>query len=340
MNATLFLQGLAATLGVMGAAVVSGYALRQRSAIGASFLGATVGMAAAWGLCVLLVRWWPSLQTVPWLGATRHWFAAAVPVAWYSLVISLVSMGQRPSSSTLARLIVIPVLTSLLAAGGGQHGLLWGAEGAPGPWLWVHVGYSLGLVAAGGGALLRDGQAIRAWRRGAQWALIGAGVVAGLVSVMGPWELGGWPWALVLLAVAGCGALLLQMLYLQPAKELAALSAQALGGQANDAVLALDARNRVMDANAPALLLLAEYGIWQAVGRPARQVLTGPLAALASTGPGGAVMVPLGDGSRMIRSRELPLGSGPMSGRALLLHEVCGGASGPCAEAIEQEQAS
>ena len=322
MNATLYWPSLGLLLGLVGGVAVAICAFRRHPATGAASLGVTSAVAAVAAGCTLLANWFPDLLSASWLWATRYLVGAAVPVAWYGLTVSLVSMGQRPSSSAFARLMVLPVLTALLAASGSQHALLWTTDGSPGLWLWVHASYSLIVVMAGCAALLRDGQAIRAWRPQAILVLMLTGVLAGGISLASSWVGEGWAVSLLALAATGCGALLLQMLYLQPAREMSALSAQALGGEADDAVLALDGRNRVTDANAPALLLLAEYGVWQAVGRRADKVLTGPLAPLASVGVDGAVTLTFGDGSRTIRSRELPLGSTPWVGRALLLHDV------------------
>jgi len=351
VNATLYWPSFVLLLGMVGGFAVAVGAFRRHPATGATSLGMVSATTAVAAGCTLMASWLPALRSAPWLWAARYLVSAAVPVAWYGLTVSLVSMGQRPSTCVLARLMVLPVLTALLAASGSQHVLLWTSDGSPGLWLWVYASYSVLLVMAGGAALLRDGQPIRAWRPEVIWVLMLTGVLAGGISLASSWIGGGWAVSLLPLAAAGCSALLLQVLYLQPAREMSGLSAQALGGEADDAVLALDGRNRVTDANAPALLLLAEYGVWQAVGRPADKVLTGPLAPLASVGVDGAVTLTLADGSRIIRSRELPLGSTPWVGRALLLQDVAenaGGATGPigkdaakpqaCPDRVAQEQ--
>jgi len=245
-------------------------------------------------------------------------------VAWYGLVVARVHGGQRPTATTLARLGVIPLLTALLASTNGQHGLLWRSGGGAGIWLWVHGAYALAVVLAGWVALLRGGRPVETWHRDLYGTLVASGLAIGLANVMNRWLTKGWGLALTDLVVAGCGGLLLWTIFPPRPASLLPLAQETAGGHESDAMLALDSHDRVLDANAPALLLLAEHGVWQAVGRPVRHVLTGPLAPLATVGTDGAVTLAFDGGTRIIQSRELSLASsaGPGCVRVLLLQDV------------------
>lgn len=329
MNATLIPQALAVLVAAALSAACAVLAFRRRPARGAVFLGWAMLGLAVWAAADVLSLWLSNPGSLPWPAITRYLGAATLPVAWYGLVVAFADDGQRPTPTVLTRLGVVPLLTVLLAGTNAQHGLLWsgpdgGGAAAPGVWFWAHVVYGCGVTVAGWGALVRAGLEARGSAHGPLWMLAGVGAAALLASVFGPWLGMGWGLVAVHLALAGCGGLLLWTLFRQRPADLLLLVEEAFGSHESEAVLALDSHDRVVDANAPALLLLAEHGVWEAVGRRACHVLAGPLAPLVAVGTDGAVTLAADGGQRTIRSRELPLGSdaGPWRARALVLQDV------------------
>jgi len=285
VNVTLNPQALAllaiGVLAAAGAMLVS----HQHAMPRVRLLRRAIIALAIWAVVDGLASWHLRGDIVLWVTWIRYVAAAVLPVAWYGLVMGLVSGGRRPTAIGLTRLGLIPAITALLAATNVQHGWLWA--------VWVHIAYGLGVLAVGCVALRRYvgrgvGQvAHRAWILGL------LGVIALLASVAGL-QLGlGWgAVAMHLALIVSCWLLIAALLRRRtPVETVAIAQGLAENGHTNGAVLALDRHDRVIDANAPALLLLAEHGVWRAVGRHASDVLAGPLAPLAAVGTDGAATI-------------------------------------------------
>jgi len=296
VNVTLNPQALAllaiGVLAAAGAMLVS----YQHAMPRVRLLRRAIIALAIWAVVDGLASWHLRGDIVLWVTWIRYVAAAVLPVAWYGLVMGLVSGGRRPTAIGLTRLGLIPAITALLAATNAQHGWLWAAAGVaitPGIWLWVHIAYGLGVLAVGCVALRRYvGRGVGRVAHRA-WILGLLGVIALLASVAGL-QLGlGWgAVAMHLALIISCWLLIAALLWRRtPVETVAIAQGLAENGHTNGAVLALDRHDRVIDANAPALLLLAEHGVWRAVGRHASDVLAGPLAPLAAVGTDGAATI-------------------------------------------------
>jgi hypothetical protein len=119
----------------------------------------------------------------------------------------------------------------------------------------------------------------------------------------------------MMLALAACGPLWLGTLTHQAARLQLPVGEGELSYYRGQPALALDWEDRVTDANAPALLLLAQHGVWQPIGRRVNDLLAGPLRDLGVRRADEAMVQPMREGcSGPFRQAVHPLTSGIGSG--------------------------
>jgi len=307
MDATLvphvftFLLG-AALLALTALAPVRGRLRRHNAYVGwamsaAALWAASDGLAACLATPSIIVPSTsgsaPLTASLPWLCGVRYLSVAMLPVAWYAVAASHASDGKRPSISSLTRLSLVPVVTAILAGTNPLHELVWRptiAAGVPGFWYGVHAAYGGALWVAGCAALLRNATDARRATRRSIWGIAGIGLIIALASTMGPGLVGAWGAVAVMLALAASGALLLWLVS-DGGRRRSGLGQNELSGWQEQPLVALDRQDRVLDANVPALLLLAEHGVWDAVGCRVDELLAGPLRSLCVRRSGGAMAV-------------------------------------------------
>jgi len=146
--------------------ILAGYAWRRTEQGSGPFVGLllvfTVYSAAQLiGLLTLHPRWRLFWENVQWTGV------ALIPVFWMLFAMEYTGYDEIIDGKLVGALLVVPVLTIVFAWTNPWHGLLWThnvlvpvdglalVEEEFGPWFWVYLAYTYGLLAIGSAMLLR-----------------------------------------------------------------------------------------------------------------------------------------------------------------------------------------
>ncbi len=236
---------------------------------------------------------------------------AVVPAAWCTFALVYARREEWLTRRRVGALWAIPVLTAVLAATNGAHGLVWramatasGPDGAylvldatNGPWMLVHGAYSY-LVAFAGAVIVIDviSRTRRVYRGQAVVLLVGITVPAGanLVSLAG---IG--PGAAVNLtppSMAVLGGAFAAGIFRYRLFDLVPVARSSVIENMREGYVLLDEANEVVDLNAAAGSLLdADDG--PLLGRSARDVLDADLSVLGRfDDAGGAETVTVATG--------------------------------------------
>jgi len=247
----------------------------------------------AWALFVLmlsLIVWsftyaayWRSLGTetrVFWL-QTTYLGAVTAPVAFFALAMFFTGHGAALGRNAYLFLAVVPILTLLFLWTDRWHGLFFGPAPVAGesmifsggPWFYVNVIYSYGLMLAGmillGNAYFHSASF---YRRQARIMLAGAALpwLVNILMLLGWNPLPGLD--LTPIAFTGTGLLFLYGFFGYGLMDLTPVARDLLVETLREGIIVLDLQDRVVDINARALELasLAEAPI----GKPLREVFS------------------------------------------------------------------
>lgn len=306
--------------------------------------GAASGSWLLWALCEWCLTYALALGSPDawWAGFwSRLRFAgiAAAPVAWLSLALRYTGRPAPISVRSLAIILIVPAVTQILSWD-SRSALMFGAPVAdapppfygvvltPGPWYWVHTGYSYLLLLVGIVVLLAWLARTREHYQG-QVTLIA-------VAVLVPWagnvvtqlgiapnpHLDLTPFCFVLSAVAVFVAMFrYRFLNLVPVARDAVVEGM------SDGIIVVDWQDRVVDLN-PAARQVLKCTSGEAVGRPIGEFL-GVWSQLAPKLPflpqaHGELSARIGGVERSFDVSVSSLGerSGRLQGRLVVLHDI------------------
>ena len=266
---------------ISGAAAiyVSIVAWGRRSAPGARPLAILGGSIAIWSLTYAIYFLGVTDQArFFWLRAT-YLGVSIVPTAFLTFCIQYANRGQWLKKRLLALLAIEPVLTLTLLWTDPWHNLFFGGKQVVGsildggPWFWINVVYSYGLILYGIILLISVYRYTARPLRGQ----VGTVLVGALL-----------PWAIDIVGVAGLNPF--SGLDLTPFAfsitcicflvgfsryrllDLVPIARDALIESMNDGVIVLDAHNRIVDVNPTALQMIGKPGQW-IIGEPAEKIL-------------------------------------------------------------------
>jgi diguanylate cyclase (GGDEF)-like protein/PAS domain S-box-containing protein len=266
LNTNMVYAALLVTSAVV-AAFISGVILRRRSAPGAAFLFLFLIGVQIWSLTYAMH--WLSTRAEDrlfWLDATYLGVVIA-PTAMLIFILRFTRPSNYFRGWKLSWLALEPFLTLLILWSDPWHGWFYG--GGPrfpeqnlifdgGPWFWLHVFYTYGLIAAGIG-LLVSASAQRSPLNSHPARLVLAGVlfpVASNVIVFA--GLNPFPGLdLTPIAFTFTGVLLGFSLFYQRLLDLTTLGRDVLIEKMNEGILLLDQRQRIVDFNPALQRLLA-----------------------------------------------------------------------------------
>lgn len=277
------------TIALFLSALVSGglavYAWRRRSVTGGPQLTLLMLAVAVWSLCVALegvttVRFWK----VFW-SAASYLGSQSTPVLFLLAVLRYTQKDVWLTRRRIALLWIIPFVSVVMAFTNGLHGLLWtkvtltntvaGVTGVytHGPWYWVAIAYAYALVIVGIVALL---SAVVHLPRPYSWQammLVFATLVpvaAHLVYAFYPSLVEGLDITPIAFTVTGVLVVIAVSRY--RLFDLRPIASNVLYDGIRDAMVAVDAHDRVVDMNLAAQDLTGEPAD-RAIGRPATEVL-------------------------------------------------------------------
>jgi len=265
-------------------AALAVYAWRRRAIPGGTAFFVLMAAVAEWSFSYALELGDASLASKLFWVRVEYFGIVTIPAAWLIFSLQYTGLRQLLARRTLVFLAIMPVLTLLLVWTNRQHGLIWSeihfdqSGIAPvlslhyGPAFWVHTIYSYLLVSAGMLVLfLFFLRAQRLYRRQVKIVLLTFFIawilnVIYILKITPIPNLDLTPFAFAITVVlAALGFLRLQFLDLVPLARGAILESM------RDAVIVLDAWNRIADFN-PAAEAITHRKISQVVGQPASLV--------------------------------------------------------------------
>ena len=270
---------------VAGSLLVAARVWRRRSAPASGSIAGVLTAMAGWALAVLLGDLALDTDTKLLFNTASYIGIALIPVAWVAVALQYAGFHQWLARPRLLLLCFVPLVSIVVAATNGAHGLFWTAvdvlerngqvslELAIGPWFIVHTLYSYLLLAIGVVLLTRTilGSSAASYKQ----------TTAYLVALALPWTvnifyhlgIGFFPGRDPTPAIFGLSAVLMavgharfQLLDVVPVARSAIIEAL------TDAVIVVDASQRIAELNRAASKLLA-VDIADALGQPAARVL-------------------------------------------------------------------
>jgi PAS domain S-box-containing protein len=321
--------------------VVAAIAWRRRSVTAGRELALLMLAAAVWSLaqCVEAsvtthlgkISW----STVSYLGSQT------IPVLFLLVVLRYTGQDHWLNSRRIAMLLVLPGLSILMAATNGLHGLVWpqvtlvdthlgiAAIYQHGIWFWTQTLYSYALVLIGLTLLFRAFRrtpSVYSWQAKLLFFAALVPLAGHIVYAFGPAEVAYAD--ITPIAFSVTGVLITTALLRYRLLDLRPLASKVLYAGIQDAILAVDTDDRIVDMNPAAARIVGEAAD-RAVGQPVSQlypVLPGLRECLAQNGeetPREVSIVNSGTSAyydlRVWPLRDL---SDHMLGRLITLHDV------------------
>ncbi|WP_200530588.1 histidine kinase N-terminal 7TM domain-containing protein [Halorubrum sp. LN27] len=302
---------LIAAAGVLSASLSVG-ALRNRDIVGALPLGILLSAVTLWSAGKLVELASPGLAATVFWANVQYLGIVVVVATWLLFALAYTGRSEWLTGRTVLLLAVEPVLVLAAVGTNGSHGLfrtstdlvaygsLTGLTSTPGPAFWIHSAYSYLLLFLGAVLILRlvarSGRLFRSQAVGLLLAVfspwIGNGLfLAGVAPPALDTTIIGFSVTGTVLAVITVRHRLLDIV---PAVR--EVARDELIESMTDAVLVVDHRNRLVDANPAAESLLGEP-IGDAVGEPIDEVFPALADAVeGSESDGGASDGGLADG--------------------------------------------
>lgn len=262
-----------------------------------------------------------------------------VPAAWLVFVLEYTGNDAWITRRNLRLLAIHPVVTMLIIATNNWHGLFWSDSTlntatniityTPGPVFWLHSVYSYVLLLAGVGLLVVALFRAPSVYRGQITLLIIGQLIPWVANGIYISNLTPFPsyFDLTPLGFTVTGVIIVWSLYRFRLLDLAPVAHHAVFDSMTDAVFVLDAKNRIIDANAAALRLVRQSAS-EVIGQPAALIF-GDQEHLVVRYRGvesanDEVTITRDDETLTFQLRLSPLRDrgGLLNGRTIVLHDV------------------
>ena len=263
---------------------LAGYAWQRRTIPGATAFFVLMCAVGEWSISYALELLNPTLAAKLFWTQIEYLGIVIGPAAWLIFSLQYTSPHQRLPRRTLFALTVMPALTLLLVSTNQLHGLIWSSVQLDrsgfypvlslryGPAFWIHTLYSYLLVIAGSLILIRFSRgAQRLYRQQVRIVLLAMSVswLSNAIYILRANPIPNLDLTPLAFAITGVlvawGFLRFQFLDLVPLARGAVLESM------RDAVIVLDAWNRIADFN-PAAEAILQRRLSQAIGVPADRV--------------------------------------------------------------------
>lgn len=251
----------------------------RRSAPGARSLLFLGGAIASWTL-TYAIHFLVATETARffWLRAT-YLGVLSVPISFLVFSIRYANRGQWLKKRVITLLTIEPVLTIILLWTDPWHGLFFGGKHPNGmildggPWFWINVIYSYGLILFAMILLVHTFRHTARPLRGQSAAVLIGVLLPWVVDILGVAGLNPFsgldltPFAFTITSIFfGVGFSRYRLLDIVP------IARDALIESMDDGVMVLDVQNRIVDVNKTALEMLGRPG-QSVIGEPAESVL-------------------------------------------------------------------
>ena len=247
----------------------------------------------AWALFTLMLSLivWSFTYAVYWLSsaveARAFWLrmtyfgAATAPVEFFVLVLFFVGRGGRLKRNTYLLLAIIPALTLLFLWTDPYHGLFFGANPnrdasmvfIGGPWFYIFIAFSYGLMLAGGVLLGRAYLYSPVFYRRQTRVMLAGGLFPWAVNIL---MLIGWNplpgLDLTPIAFTGTGLFFIYGFFGYRLMDLVPVARDVLVETLEDGIVVVDLQDRVVDLNASAMTLASPME--SPIGKPLMEVFS------------------------------------------------------------------
>jgi len=323
--------------GAVFSGVLAVLAARRRQVPGAMSLAGLMAAIVLWLVCYTMQISGTDLPTVLFWSNAAFLGIAFVPLPWLTFALEYSGRGRWITALNLVLLSIVPVITQVVAWSNEAFGLfrtdvklvargsVWLIDSSWSPWFWVHTGYSYLLILLGVFFLVH--RAIRSsglYRRQASILVAGA-VVPLLVNALflfvlkQSFVLDPTPFTLMVTGVTlALGLFRFQLLDVVPAARDAVVEGM------SDAVLVLDAEDRIVDLNLAAQIVI-ERSRSEIIGRQANEALVAYedlLNQYANLTEGQAEIDLGSSGTFDMRLSTLYDRHGQRSGRLIVLRDI------------------
>lgn len=283
-------------VGAVFSGVLAVLAARRHQVPGAVSLAGLMAAISFWLACYALQVSGTDLRTVTFWSNVTFLSIAFVPLPWLTFALEYSGRGRWVTPLNLVLLSVVPVITQVMAWSNEAWGLfrtdvvlvargsIWTMESSWALWFWVHTGYSYLLILLGVFLLaLRVVWSSGLYRR--QASILMAGAVVPLLAnalflfvVKQAFVLDPTPFTLMVTGVTlAIGLFRFKLLDVVPAARDAVVEGM------SDAVLVLDAENRIVDLNRAAQQVVGRSRS-EVIGQPAAEALVAYQDLLAHYG--------------------------------------------------------
>ncbi len=261
------------------------HAWRRRTIPGAmAFIGLTLAVAI-WSLGYILEIISPELSQKIFWAKVEYLGIVTVPLAWLTFALAYTGREHWLTRRNLALLAVIPAITLLLVWTNQAHGLVWAEVGLAssgpfpslavsyGPWFWLHLAYSYVLLLWGTLLLLRMVFNFPDLYRWQAVILVFGCLAPWLGNLIYIFELSPVPnLDLTPLVFSVTGLALSWSLFHLRFFDVVPIARRTVVDSMREAVLVLDAQNRLVDLN-PAAQRIIGVEANRAIGRSSTQVM-------------------------------------------------------------------
>jgi len=202
---------------------------------------------------------------------TSYIFITITPVAWLAFALQYTGRSRWLSLTRLSLMSIIPVITMLLAVTNDYHHLLWANYSfvpvnqmlamhvVHGPWFWVYVVYGYAMVFIGAAIISQQYfKPFQIYRQQSVWLLVGAlmPVLGNLIYIFH--IIPGLQKDYTPLCFAIAGIAFAVDVYLYQLFDLRPVARELVIDSTTDAMITLDALDRVVDLNPAAVALKVE----------------------------------------------------------------------------------
>jgi PAS domain S-box-containing protein len=289
-----------------------------------------MGAAAWWSFFYCWEILTPGLQGKLFWVQVEYFGIVAIPLAWFLFAWNYTDAVRRLDRRILTALCVMPLLTIILVATSGAHGVVWSrvyldATGkfpvislAHGPWFWVNTVYSYVLILAGSVLLLRTAHRYPTVYRGQAGLLVVAVLIPWICNGLTAFVIRDWiditPIGLLLMGIVLFIALTRWRLFSLP-PVLGPLARMRFFETLVDGILAVDIDGTVVSANPAAAAIFGGEKGGGLVGKPISALLGEQASGLSPADAAGdrRQEISLGEGDER---RDFDVTSSPLNLRA------------------------
>jgi len=266
-------------------AALASYIWQRRPAPGAASFALLMAAVAEWSLAYALRLGSPDLQAKIFWSQVRNLGVAVTPVAWLAFALQYTGWGKWLTRRNVVLLSIEPLVALLLAWTNGRHGLFWSHisldsggsfptwVAAYGPCYWINAVYSYLLILLGTVLLIHKLVRFPALYRRQMGALLIsvltplAGQLGSALHLLPSFNLNLTPFAFTISGLAAAWGLFRHRLF-----DIVPVARDAVIENMSDAVIVLDAQERIVDLN-PAAERIVGHTAAEIIGQPLVQVL-------------------------------------------------------------------